>query len=98
MENIRNQIIGNDLIFDTPFGKRHLLYVDYAASGRALKSIENKIQNILNSYGNTHTGDDYSGQYLTQLLSQAEERIKDIVNAGEKGKIIMVGSYLWLMI
>jgi selenocysteine lyase/cysteine desulfurase len=92
LDNIRNEIIGNDLVFDTPFGKRHLLYVDYTASGRAVKSIEKKIQNILNSYGNTHTQDDYSGKYLTQLLKQAEEKIKNIINAGENGKIIMVGS------
>jgi len=92
LDIIRNEIIGNDLAFDTPFGKRHLLYVDYTASGRAVKSIENKIQNILNSYGNTHTEDDYSGKYLTQLLKQAEEKIKKIINAGDNGKIIMVGS------
>ncbi len=92
LDIIRNEIIGNDLVFDTPFGKRHLLYVDYTASGRAVKSIENKIQNILNSYGNTHTEDDYSGKYLTQLLKQAEEKIKKIINAGDNGKIIMVDS------
>jgi selenocysteine lyase/cysteine desulfurase len=92
LDTIRNEIIGYNLVFDTPFGKRHLLYVDYTASGRAVKSIENKIQNILNSYGNTHTEDDYSGKYLTQLLKQSEEKIKKIINAGDNGKIIMVGS------
>ena len=92
IENIRNEIIGNDIVFDTPFGKRHLLYADYTASGRAVRIIEKKIQNILSSYGNTHTGDDYSGKYLSKLLKQSEERIKKIVNAGDNGKIIMVGS------
>ena len=43
LDTIRNEIIGNDLVFDTPFGKRHLLYVDYTASGRAVKSIEKQI-------------------------------------------------------
>jgi len=92
LDTIRNEIIGNDLAFNTPFGKRHLLYVDYTASGRAVRSIEQKIQNILKSYGNTHTEDDYSGKYLTKLLKQAEVKIKKIVNAGENGKILMVGS------
>jgi selenocysteine lyase/cysteine desulfurase len=92
LETIRKQIIGNDLIFDTPFGERHLLYADYTASGRGLKMIEEKIQNILSSYANTHTEDDYSGKYLTTLLHQAEARIKEIVNAGKHGKIIMVDS------
>ena len=92
LDDIRNEIVGNDIVFDTPFGKRHLLYVDYTSSGRAINSIEQKIQNILKSYGNTHTGDDYSGKYLTELLEQAESKIKKIVNAGENGKILMVGS------
>ena len=44
LDEVRNEIVGNDIVFDTPFGKRHLLYVDYASSGRAIKSIEQKIQ------------------------------------------------------
>ncbi|MBN2246223.1 MAG: aminotransferase class V-fold PLP-dependent enzyme [Candidatus Aminicenantes bacterium] len=92
MEEIRKDIIGNDLVFDTPFGKRHLLYADYTASGRGLKRIEAKITEIMRSYANTHTEDDYSGKYLTRLLHEAENKIKKLVNAGEKGKIIASGS------
>jgi selenocysteine lyase/cysteine desulfurase len=92
LETIRRQIIGNTVVFTTPFGERHLLYADYTASGRGVCLIEEKIQNIMASYANTHTADDYSGQYLTTLLHQAEKRIKEIVNAGEHGKIIMTGS------
>lgn len=92
LDNLRNEIIGNDLIFDTPFGKRHMLYIDYTASGRGIRIIEEKIKNILKSYANTHTDDDYSGKYLTHLFNQAESRIKEIVNAGINGKIIFTGS------
>jgi|GEM_PF-3000488 len=92
LEVIRNQIVGNDLLFDTPFGERHLLYADYTASGRGLQTIEEKIWNIEKSYANTHTEDDYSGKYLTRLLHQAESKIKELVNAGPDGKIIMIGS------
>lgn len=92
LEYIRSQIIGNDLVFKTPFGKRNILYADYTASGRGLTFIENKLRNILHSYANTHTEDDYSGKYLTRLFHQALKRIKDLVNAGERGKIISVGS------
>ena len=92
LDTIRKQIIGNTIIFTTPFGERHLLYADYTASGRGVQLIEERLQNILASYGNTHTQDDYSGKYLTALLHQAEQRIKEIVNAGEQGKIIMTGS------
>jgi len=92
LEAIRKQIVGNDLLFDTPFGERHFLYADYTASGRGFQKIEEKIWNIEKSYANTHTEDDYSGKYLTQLLHQAESKIKELVNAGSNGKIIMIGS------
>ncbi len=89
---IRNQTIGIDLVFDTPFGKRNILYADFTASGRGVKFIEEKIKNILCSYANTHTEDDYSGKYLTVLFHKALEKIKELVNAGGSGKIISVGS------
>jgi len=92
LESIRKQIIGNDLVFDTPFGERHLLYTDYTASGRGLEFIEEQILNIEKSYANTHTEDDYSGKYMTTLLHQAEAKIKQAVNAGKGGKVIASGS------
>ncbi|MGD8537805.1 MAG: aminotransferase class V-fold PLP-dependent enzyme [Candidatus Aminicenantes bacterium] len=92
LESIREQIVGHDLLFDTPFGERHLLYTDYTASGRGFRKIEETIWNIEKSYANTHTEDDYSGKYLTQLLHEAESKIKELVNAGPEGKIIMIGS------
>ena len=63
---------------------RNMFYADYTASGRGLRFIEEKLLNIQRSYANTHTEDDYSGKYLTRLFHQASERIKEIVNAGEK--------------
>jgi len=92
LDQIRKEIIGNDMVFKTPFGKRNLFYADYTASGRGLKFVEDKIINILNSYANTHTEDDYSGKFMTELLHNAEEKIKNLVNSGENGKIISVGS------
>jgi selenocysteine lyase/cysteine desulfurase len=92
LENIRSQIIGGNILFDTPFGKRHLLYADYTASGRGLALIESKLINILKSYANTHTEDDYSGKITTGLMHDAENTIKSLVNAGPKGKIIPIGS------
>lgn len=92
LDQIRSQIIGGNLLIDTPFGQRHLLYADYTASGRGVQLIEDKLNNILASYANTHTEDDYTGKYMTRLLHQAEQRIKELVNAGEHGRIISVGS------
>jgi selenocysteine lyase/cysteine desulfurase len=89
---IRRQIIGNDLLIRTPFGLRHMFYADYTASGRGLRFIEEYLLHLQKFYANTHTEDDYSGKYYTQLLHQAEARIKEFVNAGKKGKVFPVGA------
>ncbi|MFA6654043.1 MAG: aminotransferase class V-fold PLP-dependent enzyme, partial [Candidatus Delongbacteria bacterium] len=92
VDYIKDQIVGNDSVFETPFGRRNLFYADYTASGRNLKFIEEKLLNIEKSYANTHTTDDYSGEYLTELLHGAEKKIKELVNAGDDYKIISAGS------
>ena len=92
LDHVRKKIIGNDLLFETPYGLRNMFYADYTASGRGLSFIEEKLLRIQKSYANTHTEDDYSGKYLTGLFHQAETRIKRMVNAGEHGKIFPVGS------
>lgn len=92
LEKLRERIVGNNILFPTPFGLRHLFYADYTASGRGFIDIENKMNDILKSYANTHTEDDYTGKYATSLLKKAEEKIKRHVNAGPQGKIIAAGS------
>lgn len=49
---IHSQIIGNDAEFDSPFGRRKLVYADHTASGRSLHCIENFItKHVLPFYG-----------------------------------------------
>lgn len=92
LDFVRKHILGNDLLFETPYGLRNMFYADYTASGRGLRFIEEKLLLIQKSYANTHTEDDYSGKYLTDLYHQAEGRVKKMVNAGEHGKVFPVGS------
>ena len=89
---LRKNLIGRNILFDTPFGKRPLVYADYTASGRGVKLIEDYIRQILPYYANTHTEDDFTGKFMTDLLEKSQDRIKDLVNAGDKGKIIFAGS------
>jgi hypothetical protein len=42
---LRSQIVGDDVEFDSPFGRRRLTYADHTASGRSLRYIENFIIN-----------------------------------------------------
>lgn len=92
LDFLRRQTIGRDLLFRTPFGWRNMFYADFTASGRSLEFIERKLSNIERSYANTHTEDDYSGKYMTRLFHRAEQRIKDLVKAGPRGKVFAVGS------
>jgi selenocysteine lyase/cysteine desulfurase len=89
---VRRDIIGRDLAFRTPYGLRHMFYADHTASGRALRSVEERLLRIERSYANTHTEDDYSGKTMTRLFHGAEKRIKELVNAGKDGKIFLAGS------
>ena len=92
LETLRAEIVGADAPVTTPFGERLMVYADYTASGRCLWFVERYIQNLQRIYANTHTEDDISGRSMTHLLEQAEQAIKDSVNAGPQGRIICVGS------
>ena len=89
---LRRELIGADAVIDTAFGERLMMYADYTASGRCLCFVENYLRKLQRIYANSHTEDDISGRSMTQLLSEAEESIKQSVNAGESGRIICVGS------
>ena len=89
---LRQQIVGVDSTFETPFGERLMVYCDYTASGRCLRFVESYLQSLQRVYANTHTEDDITGRSMSQLLHEAEEAIKGSVNAGPNGRIIACGT------
>src|SRR5512147_702682 len=91
-EFLRQQIVGVDSTFTTPFGERLMVYCDYTASGRCLLFVENYLQSLQRTYANTHTEDDTTGRNMTQLLHEAESAIKAAVNAGPDGRLIAIGT------
>lgn len=91
-EYLRQQIVGVDSTFITPFGERLMVYCDYTASGRCLRFVESYLQSLQRVYANTHTEDDITGRSMSQLLQEAEEAIKNSVNAGASGRIIACGT------
>jgi len=91
-EFLREQIVGADCTFSTPFGERLMVYCDYTASGRCLLFVENYLESLQRNYANTHTEDDITGRSMSALLHEAEATIKDSVNAGPDGRIVAVGT------
>jgi selenocysteine lyase/cysteine desulfurase len=91
-EFLRRQIVGIDSSFDTPFGRRLMVYCDYTASGRCLVFVERYLQTLQRSYANTHTEDDITGRSMSRLLHEAETTIKSAVNAGPQGRIVACGT------
>lgn len=89
---LRQQIVGVDSTFETPFGERLMVYCDYTASGRCLRFVEAYLQSLQRVYANTHTEDDITGRSMSQLLHEAEEAIKTSVNAGPHGRIVACGT------
>ena len=89
---LRQQIVGVDSTFETPFGERLMVYCDYTASGRCLRFVESYLQSLQRVYANTHTEDDITGRSMSQLLHEAETAIKESVNAGPHGRIIACGT------
>lgn len=92
LDFLRNEIIGNNTFFDSPYGKRLITYADYTASGKTLRFIEHYLIKIQEVYANTHTEDSYTGKTMTNLLKKAEEKIKQYVGANENNYIIPCGT------
>jgi selenocysteine lyase/cysteine desulfurase len=88
----RKHIIGNDLEFQTPFGKKRMLYADWIASGRLFEPIENTITHRMGPFiGNTHTETSETGTLMTNAYHYAQKIIKQHVNASPEDVIITTG-------
>jgi len=92
LTDLRKETLGYTYSFKTPFGQRFMTYADYIASGRNLRFLERYLLHIQESYANTHTEDDITGKSTTQLLHDAEDRIKLAVNGDEHACLISTGT------
>lgn len=89
----REKIIGADLVFETPYGTKQMVYADWTASGRAYAPIENRIQQeIMPLLANTHTETTETGTAMTRAYEQAKHTIKQHVHAGPDDVLIFAGS------
>jgi len=92
ISKIRDEIIGLNKCFETPYGERVTTYADFTASGRSLSFIEKYLLEIEKLYANTHTEDDITGEIMTGMLHKSEEIIKKELNAAEKCFVVEAGS------
>lgn len=92
-EKFRKEIIGVDQFFETPYGRKKMVYADWTASGRLYRPIEEKMQHEFGPYvANTHTETTFSGSVMTLAYHEARELIKEHVNAGPDCALITEGT------
>ena len=92
-ESVRKEIVGHDQCITTPYGTFPLIYLDWTASGRLYKPIEDKIQNIFGPYiANTHTETNTTGTVMTKAYHQAKRIIKEHVGASQDDVVIFSGT------
>ncbi len=89
----RENIVGWDKTFFSPFGEKRIVYADWIASGRLYKLIEDKIKNVFGPLvGNTHSESSETGTSMTRAYHLAHKIIKRHCNAGKDDVIITAGS------
>ena len=91
-EKFRKNTIGNEQYFETPYGRKKMIYADWIASGRLYAPIEERITKVIGPFvGNTHTETSETGTLMTKAYHYAHRKIKDHVHAGPDDVIITAG-------
>ena len=89
----RENTIGNNLVYDTPYGPVKMIYADWVATGRLYRPIEERIAGLVGPWvANTHSEASESGTLMTKAYQYALRRIKQEVNAGPNDVIITAGT------
>lgn len=92
-QQFRENIIGINQEFNSPYGNKKLVYTDWTASGRLYRPIEEKIINEFGPFvANTHTETTVSGTAMTMAYHKARNIIKQHVNANENDVLITDGT------
>lgn len=91
-KKFRDNTVGNEVLFQTPYGEKQLIYADWIASGRLYLPIEERLLNNFGPFvGNTHTETSETGTLMTKSYHLAQKLIKKHVNAGPDDVILTTG-------
>ncbi|MCB0617649.1 MAG: aminotransferase class V-fold PLP-dependent enzyme [Saprospiraceae bacterium] len=89
----RQNIVGIDATFRSPYGEMPVIYADWIASGRLYRPIEEAIANVFGPMvGNTHSESSETGRCMTHAYHLAHKIIKQHVNARDTDVLITCGS------
>jgi selenocysteine lyase/cysteine desulfurase len=89
----RNNVIGIDHEYETPYGVKKIIYNDWIASGRLYGPLEDKIIKTFGPYvANTHTETSETGTIMTWAYHYARDIIKKHVHAGPDD-VLLFGGY-----
>jgi len=95
----RENTIGWNKTFTTPYGEKKIIYADWIASGRLYAPIEKIMtEKFAPLIGNTHSESSFTGSIMTLAYHHAHDVIKKHVNAGPDDVIITAGSGMTDMI
>ena len=84
--------IGNDVTFNSPFGKKSVVYADFTASGRGLYEIEKFISSqILPFYANIHSSCGYLAEQSSAFRNEAKAIVRRYCDTDENNSIIFTG-------
>jgi selenocysteine lyase/cysteine desulfurase len=88
----RENIIGINQEFESPYGKKKIIYADWIASGRLYFPIEKTlIENFGPYVGNTHSESSVTGTTMTKAYHKSKKIIKKHVNASKDDVLIFAG-------
>ncbi len=95
----RENTIGFNQTFLSPYGERKIIYADWIASGRLYRPIERTISDIFGPFvGNTHSEESITGTSMTLAYHHSHDIIKQHVNANNDDVIVTAGSGMTGMI
>ena len=95
----RENIVGRNQTFLSPFGEKKIIYADWIASGRIYKGIEEKLNNeVFPFVANTHTETSTTGATMSLAFDEAVHIIKNHVGANDDDVLISAGAGMTMLV